>query len=189
MIKQLDMDALHVIYEKEMREAFPADELKPFKRMVEMSEDGHYDVWGYFQENVLLAYACIYRDMDIALLDYFAVVKEHRAHGIGSTFLQELLAMKAAYKNMMIEIEAIEDAADEEMYKERCRRMAFYERLGFKRSHVDAYVFGVHYWVMVPPYMLVEQNVQNYMTQVYRYFVPKPEKFKENIYIIEKSNA
>lgn len=189
MIQLLDSARLETIYEEEMRQDFPAEELKPLKRMLEMMAEGHYDVWGYLQDETLLAYACVYHDQDIALLDYFAVVARHRAKGTGTLFLKQLLGEEMPYGTMMIEIEAVSDATTAAMYQERQRRQKFYERLGYRKSLVHAYVFGVHYWVMVPSSVSKGQLVKEGMEKVYRYFVPQREKYEAHIRMTIESDA
>ena len=60
MIKKLDAQTLKDLYEREMKDTFPRAELKPFKAMLRMQADGHYDALGYYDDETgaLLAYAC-----------------------------------------------------------------------------------------------------------------------------------
>lgn len=182
MIRKLDAQTLSELYEREMKDTFPRAELKPLKAMLRMQADGKYDVVGYFdEEGEQLAYACLCTAAEPVLLDYLAVTAAHRGEGIGSRFLSALLAEKTLYPAIMLEIEAVSDALDEEDHAMRARRQHFYERLGFVRTTTEAYVFGEHYWVLAST--SDHASVCDAMTAIYHYMVPERDAFEKNVRI------
>ncbi len=78
----------------------------------------------------------------VALLAYIATDSTKRSSGIGSKHLKQLLKSVAAdhpkLLGLFAEIESTrEKDIDEEAKKQRKRRLAFYQRLGFKRLQSD----------------------------------------------------
>lgn len=144
MIKKLDAQTLKDLYEREMKDTFPRAELKPLKAMLRMQADGHYDALGYYDDETgaLLAYACTCTAGTPVLMDYLAVVASHRGEGLGSRFLSAIMEAKDLYPAIMLEIEAVDDALDDDDRATRERRQRFYERLGFVRTCTEAHVFG-----------------------------------------------
>ncbi|MDO4281207.1 MAG: GNAT family N-acetyltransferase [Peptococcaceae bacterium] len=175
MIRRMDAETLTAVYNNSMKTTFPRMELKPLKAMLRMQADGCYDVWGYYSDaGELLAYACVCNVSTPVLLDYLAVVENHRGEGLGSIFLGALMSDKSLYPAMMLEIEAVsaaEDAADRE---KRARRLRFYEKLGFVLTRTEAHVFGEHYWVLDNQSELGDHDVNDAMTDVYHYMVRNP---------------
>lgn len=183
MIKRLDADKLIQLYNTSMKKTFPRQELKPLKAMLRMFEEGHYDVWGYYNQSELLAYACVCSAAEPVLLDYLAVTEAHRGEGHGSHFLKALIDEAAVYPSMMLEIESVEKALDEADRKIRMRRQSFYERLGFVLTATQASVFGEHYVVLANRPELEKHPVKDAMREIYHYMVPEREAFEKNVHI------
>lgn len=187
MIKKLDAQTLAALYEQEMQQTFPRSELKPLKAMLRMQAEGHYDVLGYYDESdTLLAYACLCTAAEPVLLDYLAVVAAHRGEGLGSAFLSALMQEASPYPAIMLEIEAVDDALDDDDRAMRARRQRFYERLGFVRTTTEAHIFGEHYWVFDSRTALGEHSVHTALTAIYRYMVPEEDAFARNVRIWER---
>lgn len=182
MIRKLDAQTLSEVYEREMKDTFPRAELKPLKAMLRMQAEGKYDVVGYFNDGgALLAYACLCTAARPVLVDYLAVTAAHRGEGIGSRFLSALAAEKDLYPAIMLEIEAVADALDDDDRAMRARRQHFYERLGFVRTTTEAHVFGEHYWVLAST--SDHASVCDAMTAIYHYMVPERDAFEKNVRI------
>lgn len=181
MIKALDADKLTHLYNTSMKHTFPRQELKPLKAMLRMQEEGNYDVWGYYDNDELLAYACVCSAAEPVLLDYLAVTEEHRGEGHGSAFLKALVSDTSIYSAMMLEIESVEDALDEADRVIRARRQKFYERLGFVLTTTQAKVFGEHYVVLDNRPELGRHPVKDAMHKIYRYMVPEHDAFEKNV--------
>ena len=85
MLKKLDRKEMEEIYRTQMQSDFPPAELKPWKRIKEMLEEGIYFAYGMYEEEKLLAYAFFVRaGKEQLLLDYYAVAEQARGMGIGS---------------------------------------------------------------------------------------------------------
>jgi len=71
-IKKLQQDELKQIYKAHIREDFPRNERRPYSSMEQMTNEGKYASYGYYDDNRLLAYACyiLTEDGMYALLDY-----------------------------------------------------------------------------------------------------------------------
>lgn len=185
MIKKLDADTLSQLYDAEMTATFPRAELKPLKAMLRMQADGNYDVLGYYNgEGELLAYGCLCTAAEPVLFDYLAVVASHRGEGLGSTFMRAILDH---YPSLMLEIEAVDDALDDNDRIMRARRQAFYERLGFVRTTTEAQVFGEHYWVLDDQPEKGRHSVADAMTTIYHYMVPEEDAFTKNVRIWDEN--
>lgn len=135
-------DELRLVYDRDLSEAFPPQELKPLRNIVDMTRRGKY------------APLCLYDGAEIAgecflwlgrpgwmLLDYLCVTRARRNAGIGAYMLQALLNK---YPDGVIigEVEAVEHAPDPAM---AARRMGFYLRNGARLAGFDTEIFGVHY--------------------------------------------
>lgn len=135
-------DELRLVYERDLSEAFPPQELKPLRNIVQMTQRGKY------------APLCLYDGAEIVgecflwlgrpgwtLLDYLCVTRTRRNAGLGAYLLQALLTR---YPDGVIigEVEAVEHAPDPDM---AARRMGFYLRNGARLAGVDTEIFGVHY--------------------------------------------
>lgn len=182
MIKKLDAQTLKDLYEREMKDTFPRAELKPLKAMLRMQAEGKYDVLGYYDEQgEQLAYACVCKAAEPVLMDYLAVTAAHRGEGIGSQFLGALMQAKDLYPAIMLEIEAVDDALDEDDRAMRSRRQHFYERLGFVRTCTEAHVFGEHYWVLTSD--PARESMREAMEKIYHYMVPEEDAYANNVRI------
>ncbi|MEE0433828.1 MAG: GNAT family N-acetyltransferase [Peptococcaceae bacterium] len=187
MIQKIDAQTLTTLYEQEMTHTFPRAELKPLKAMLRMQAEGRYDVLGYYDDNgTLLAYACLCTAAEPVLLDYLAVVAAHRGEGLGSAFLSALMQEASPYPAIMLEIEAVDDALNEDDRAMRARRQRFYERLGFVRTTTEAHIFGEHYWVLDNQTTLGEHSAHTALTTIYRYMVPEEDAFARNVRIWDR---
>lgn len=185
MIQKLDAPALVTLYEREMVHTFPRAELKPLKAMLRMQAEGKYDVLGYYDDDDLLAYACMCTAATPVLMDYLAVIRDRRGQGLGSRFLSAIKEASDLYPVIMLEIEAVDDAVDAVDRAMRARRQQFYERLGFRRTTTEAHVFGEHYWVLTNQ-QHAAASVRTAMEQTYRYMVPEAKTYADNVRIWER---
>ena len=119
------------------RRAFPREERKPFAIIRRMHREGRTDVWLAKADGRFAGLATTINGGKTILLDYFAVTPRLRGQGVGSGFLQALLAK---YPSLFLEIEA---ADHNDSTGEKARRKAFYLRNGLTEMHVTAILFGV----------------------------------------------
>lgn len=176
-MKKLSRAEIAAVYEQYMEEDFPPDELKPLEMILRSYDAGTYFAYGFYVENRLVAYAYLCgiasRPEAPVLLDYLAVVKEHRDEGYGSNVLA-LLKDKLP-QGLMIEAESVVTAEDAAERHTRERRIAFYERNGSVRQNFETTLFGVRYSI----FLLggnEQTDVRHDMEEIYRKMVQ--ERFR-----------
>ena len=140
----LNKEELTNLYKDEMMFDFPRAELKPLRAMLRLMDMGQYDpLLVTDDQGVALGYAMIWlpRARNGALLEYLGVLRGKRNGGRGSQ-VRPLLA--ARYGQLFGEAEAptSDDPAENDL---RRRRIAFYERNGFRVLDYECALFGVHF--------------------------------------------
>ena len=136
---------LRLAYERDLAEAFPPQELKPLRNIVDMTRRGKY------------VPLCLYDGAEIAgecflwsgrpgwaLLDYLCVTRARRNAGLGAYMLRALLE-RCPDSVIVGEVEAVEHAPDPAI---AARRLDFYRRNGARWAGVEADIFGVHYQII-----------------------------------------
>lgn len=142
-LKRIDRTELTRIYERELVYDFPRAELKPLWAMLRLLEMGQYEPLLLTEDGQALGYAMMWlpREGEGALLEYLGVLRGKRNGGIGARAL-ELLA--ARYGQLFGEAEA-PDSADTAENGLRRRRIAFYQRNGFRVLDYEGALFGVRF--------------------------------------------
>lgn len=150
------MKHIRALYEA----AFPKSEKKPFSMMKRLQRKGNMEfLCVEDEEGCFLGLAIMLLCGELALLDYFAILPEHRGKNVGS---QALAALQQRYrdKKFLLEIESTagleaggdgsdcKTAAAEtiklpENAAERLRRKAFYLRNGMTPIDFNVDLFGV----------------------------------------------
>lgn len=195
---ELDDMQISEIYNKYMKTDFPKSELKPLKLLLDCREKGLYKCFGLFDAGELKAYAYLanYKEEDVILLDYLAVIRDIRGKGYGSIMLTEL---KNHYKNntkvkaVIIEAESIRSAKDNEQIKLREKRIRFYKRNGLIEQKLLPVVFGTEFTIlvleiqdMVDDMRKASNKYEEYITEgyknIYRAILSK-EMYEKNIII------
>lgn len=184
-LRELTQQQLKDLYEREMKRAFPPQELKPLGAMEKLRAQGRYEALGLWEGEALRGYALMWLvpGCPFALLDYLGTMEGQRGQGLGARMLDLLAEHYAAFRGIFGEAEAPEngDPAGEGL---RRRRLAFYERNGFRYAGYDCALFGVHYQTLirggedVTPGELMEVHrsiYQNHMPQgVFQRFIQIP---------------
>lgn len=149
-LRELTPRQLSDLYHRELKNAFPPQELKPLKAMEGLQARGCYDALGLFDGEQLLGYALMWLEpgYPFALLDYLGTMDGIRGQGLGTRMLALLQEHYAQYRGIFGEAEAPEngDPAEEPL---RRRRLAFYHRNGFRYGGYDCALFGVHYQTLI----------------------------------------
>ncbi len=139
----MDKEGLSALYQKEMTADFPRSELKPLRAMLRLMDMGRYDPLLAVRDGQPIGYALMWlpEDRSGALLEYFAVLRGLRSGGLGTAIL-DLLAQR--YGQLFGEAEApcSGDPAEDGL---RRRRIAFYERNGFRVLDYPCALFGVRF--------------------------------------------
>lgn len=130
VFRTMNFSELEDWYNSELKEAFAENERKPFQDIVNLIEEGKYEVWGIFETNNLLGYASLWKAQDIPLilLDYLGVSAKLRNNGIGADILKQLKALEVPIVTES-ELPVKGDLDSENSI--RVRRINFYQRNGF----------------------------------------------------------
>ena len=185
LIKKLNLEQVTKIYKEELVRHFPADEVKPLKSIERMWKMGAYQAFGLYEmvSDELMGYAFFSKKPgnDMILMDYLAVLEEHRNKGLGAVFLQEMKAIMKEYKGILIETEDVDFAQNVEEVQVCQKRDAFYKRNGVIKIDVKSAIYGVHYANWIYP-IDTEWNVdecREELRAIYQVMIPgeKYEKF------------
>ena len=136
----LTAEELTNVYLNEMRRDFPAGELKPLSMILNSEAAGTAHTWGVYEDDALVAYLLMVRPVgcEVSQLDYFAVLPQYRAGGIGAALLAALPDHEKGAQAILIEAECPEKAEDEAM---AVRRLGFYARCGAKDTGWTEHLF------------------------------------------------
>ena len=142
-LELLSKEELTTLYQHDMVVDFPKSELKPLKGMLSLMDQGAYDPLLVTEGGEAVGYAMVWLPTDRkgALLEYFGVLRGKRNNGLGSRIL-DLLTER--YGQLFGEAEA-PVSVDPEENDLRRRRIAFYERNGFRVLDYECALFGVHF--------------------------------------------
>ena len=142
-LKLLNKAELTALYREHLLADFPKSELKPLKGMLNLMDRGVYDPLLVTDNGEPVGYAMVWLPADRtgALLEYFGVLRGKRNGGIGSRILDLLTGR---YGQLFGEAEA-PSSEDPEENDLRRRRIAFYERSGFRVLDYECALFGVHF--------------------------------------------
>jgi len=147
-LRTLTLEELRKAYDKDLRAAFPVNELRPLEVLERLCEDGVYEPLALFEKGEPIGYAFLWKDADgYMLFDYLAVTESRRGSGLGTKILHAVLRHCAAAPAVFGEVEA-PLGADTAQDAAICRRLAFYERNGIVKQGYDCALFGVYYHVM-----------------------------------------
>lgn len=146
----LTAEELTRVYLDEMRRDFPLGELKPLSMILNSEADGTAHTWGIYENDKLAAYLLMVRPAGCAMsqLDYFAVLPQYRASGLGARLLAELPQHEKDASAILIEAECPERAEDEAM---AVRRLGFYARCGAVDTGWTEHLFDAWFRVLVLP--------------------------------------
>lgn len=138
------------VYLNEMRRDFPAGELKPLSMILTSEAERLAHTWGIFDGQKLVSYLLMVRPQDarVSQLDYFAVLPEYRASGVGAQLLAELPEHEAGADAIIIEAECPDKAEDEAM---AVRRLGFYARCGARDTGFTEHLFDAWFRILVLP--------------------------------------
>lgn len=132
------------VYLDEMRRDFPPTELKPLSTVLNSEAAGDAHTWGVFEGGTLVAYLLMVRPKGarVSQLDYFAVLPQYRASGLGAKFLAKLPELEGTAA-ILIESELPEKADDPAM---AVRRLGFYARCGARDIGWTERLFGASWF-------------------------------------------
>lgn len=147
-LRQLSNEEIKNIHEEHMKIDFPPEELKPIEVIQKLIKRGIYVCYGLYEDNILLAYAFLVTSKSYLLIDYYSVCAIYRNKGIGSKFLNLLKEQCKNYSGIMVEVESIKSAPNEEEKVTRQRRIDFYKNNGMSMTNILSLLFNVEYSIM-----------------------------------------
>ena len=154
-IRKLSLEQMREIYDLKMTEDFPDNERRPFSGIAALFKKGEYEGWGLYEEEALLAYAFlvreIWRDKPCCLMDYIAVGRERRGSGIGTCLLRELAGALKGAGCVFTEVENPDYAKSPEEKEEMERRLRFYLGNGFRDTGAGEWLYHVEYRLLELP--------------------------------------
>jgi len=128
------------------RDAFPADERKPFWLIRKKQREGITEILGLVnEENRLVGEIITIAWQDLLLVDYFAIAKDIRGQGLGARALR-LLQERYKGRRMLLEIET--PGIPSKNSQERVRRKRFYQSCGMESMDYHVGLFGVEMEIM-----------------------------------------
>lgn len=128
--RQMTTEEIRRWYATDFTEAFEENERKPLADILSLMELKRYEIWGLFQQGLMLGYVALWKreGIPLVLLDYLGVSAALRNGGIG-TYLLELL--KTQGFPIVTESETSVAGDSEAANSIRTRRIGFYRRNGF----------------------------------------------------------
>lgn len=139
-----DMDKIYSLND----EAFPRAERIPSERFFSVLTNLKCDILAaYDTEEYFVGFCVVKPDLKrkIAYIFYLAVVNKIRGMGWGSDIIS---GIKSRYSNFQIVLDLEQLDKKAENYKQRKRRIKFYEKNGFSRSGIGLSYYGVDYEIM-----------------------------------------
>ena len=143
-LQMLSKEELAALYENEMTIDFPKSELKPLAAMLRLMDMGRYDPLLATEGGEPVGYAMLWlpEGRAGALLEYLGVLRGKRNGGLGTAILGLLVER---YGQIFGEAEAPGPDAPPAENDLRRRRIAFYERNGFRVLDYQCALFGVRF--------------------------------------------
>lgn len=137
-----DLDQLYKINE----EAFPDAERIPAEHLLPIFDECHCDLWAIYDET-LVGFTVMMpsSQQKMGYLWFLAIDHHYRHHGYGSQTLQKLNEIYPQYQ-FVIDLEQLDEQSENAMQREK--RVAFYQKNGFKRAYMGMSYFGVDYEIM-----------------------------------------
>lgn len=140
------------------------------------------------EEERIQAYALLCRsaEQNALLLDYLAVHSTVRGLGYGSRMLRELQQHYAdsSYPELIIEVESLEAAQNEEERFIRKRRIHFYEKNGLIVTNVRSMVVGAAFTLLILPLQnpFAEEGLTSRYSSIYKTMMRK-DMFRKYVHI------
>lgn len=154
MIQKTDLAHTHQIdafYDQHMQSDFGHAALTR-DNFASLLDQGLLAVFTYTQDCTEKGYViCLEKDEYVIIL-FFAAYPAFRGQGVGTRFLRELGEYYRHSKQIVAEVETLDNAADEKEAAIITRRIAFYERNGFVLlGGIKEWLDGQAYHIMIFP--------------------------------------
>lgn len=126
---------------------FPEEERKSFREIKRAYKKGYVRIIKIINQNQFVGFMTVNRvkENGYIILDYLAILPEHREKQFGTKALKLLFEEEKACRGILVEIEKVGLGKNEKDNLARQKRKNFYEYLGFKELEFDLLLFGVIY--------------------------------------------
>lgn len=188
-VETLSLPQIRALYRERLTRDFPRDEIKPLAMIEKALARGEYVCYGAVSEEDILAYAYFVKlkqnEKPYALFDYYAVRQDIRSRGVGSRFIQALIAGPLREMDcVLLEVDDPDCAQTPEEAETRNRRLAFYLRNGLRDADVKATVYGVQYKILTLPVgrNISREEIRKKYAALYRSLFPA-RLFREKVLI------
>lgn len=168
-------------------EIFPEDERKPLGLIQSSYNKKYTKIIEILYKNEMVGFMLLNRvkDKGYSVLDYLAILPQHRNSKLGTKALRLLLEQEKESRGIFIEIEKIGLGKDKEENLLREKRKNFYEKIGFEKLNFDLFLFDVIY----TPYLFSnikddEDMIIDEILNIYQ-SVSGKERIKQNCKIIK----
>ena len=180
----LTKEELTEIYNRNMKQDFPPDELKSLSLLLRLMDQGNYEPYALFREGKVIAYAFYWKagNRPYVMLDYFAVISEERNKGTGSALLRDMLERFCQNGSGVFgEVEA-PVSGNEATDTLRRRRLGFYARAGLRRMNYTAQIFGVPYIIIAYGPEISDEELMKIHRRIYQEAL-SVESYQKNVFI------
>jgi len=145
-------------------EAFPKEERIPSYKLLELLQELNCDAWAFY-DDIFVGFAVLLSDaaLEMAYLSYFAIDGAQRSKGYGGMALAKLAEVYEGYQ-IVLDMERMDESADN--YDQRLRRLAFYERNGYRRAKVGFRYFKMDLEIMCSRGKFREQEFRQLIERI-----------------------
>ena len=169
MLKPIDIQSLPSLYKQFISKDFPPIERAPLFAIKRNFKKGNQEGYLFIYQNTEVGYTINTITDECIMIALFAIFPEYRFQGLGQAFVREILEKYQDKKAIILEIERPELAEDEADRAIREKRLAFYEKNGFRvYRDIEYVIFGVPMYLMV--YSEVQLDKAEVMEMVYRLY-------------------
>lgn len=177
-LKPLKSDALDTLYTTRIEKDFPSNERPSLPAMQRHLREGVQVIWLMSDGARDAAYAVCAETNGLALVTLLAVYPDMRGGGHGTTLLALLAAQYAGRRAIVLEVEDPQKATDEADLTIRRKRIAFYERAGYRMLQgIEHISFGVPLLLMAYPLADTIENIRasavGDLRAMYRHILPE----------------
>jgi len=177
-LRPIKLEELDDLYKQRIESDFPSAERPPLAGLRYQYTAGLQDILLLHTAERDVAYAVCAQENGVALISLLAVFKEKRGGGCGTALLGRLKAHYGHLRAILIEVEDPARAANAADRKTREKRIAFYQRAGYRfLEGIDHVCFGVPLLPMAlaltEPLQSVRKTAVRDLEALYRKILPK----------------
>jgi GNAT superfamily N-acetyltransferase len=167
-LRSLEVAELKDFY-KMIKRDFASGEYPPLDVLNAQIKEGKQEGFVLCNSTIDLAYSFCAAGSDYVLITLLAVFEKYRGQGIGSIFLKKLNTVYAHKKAIIVEVERPADGHTAEEQNKQLRRIAFYEKEGYRLiSGIDYTIWDIPMHLMALPMNASNESVNRGIEQIMR---------------------